>query len=77
MLQINQSTNITGTSSIENQVAVNMYATIDGSGTVSTNKTITNRELYNANKSAVRDDMDSFDDYVFSIADEGGAEDAE
>ena len=42
-----------------------MYATINEDGNININKTITNQELYVANKEEVRKDMSDFEDLVY------------
>lgn len=78
MIKINKNITITGVSEIEGQQVAYMSATIstDGGSNGSATKTITNQELYNANKVAVRADMNTFDKEVYKAEDEittGGA----
>lgn len=79
MLKTNKSININATSEIDGQVIVYMNATIntDGSSSANINKSISNQELYMANKEAVRADMTSFEQEVYKVEDEmlnkGGA----
>lgn len=72
MLKINKNITINGTSEINGQQVVYMSATIgtDGANSVSINKSITNQELYNANKIEVRKDMSDFELEVYTVQDE-------
>jgi len=72
MLKTNQSITLTGQSTIEGQQVVYMSATIstDGGTNGSVTRSIQNKELYNANKVAVRADMDEFDKKLYAIEDE-------
>ena len=78
MLKINKNITINGTSEINGQQVVYMSASIgtDGANSVSINKSITNQDLYNANKTAVRKDMSDFELEVYTVQDEliGGNE---
>lgn len=61
MLETTKTTTINGTSRTnDNEVVATMYYTIGKSGTVSNNMNIVNKELYEANKAAVRADIDNF-----------------
>ena len=74
MLVSTKSTNLSGQSIINDQQVANFNANIHVSdnttGTDSINVFITNRELYNANKAEVRNDLSEFQKLVFSIQDE-------
>lgn len=72
MLKVNKNITINGTSEINAQQVVYMSATIgtDGANSVSINKSITNQELYNANKIEVRKDMSDFELEVYAVQDE-------
>lgn len=78
MLKVNKNITINATSEINGQQVVYMSATIgtDGANSVSINKSITNQDLYNANKTAVRKDMSDFELEVYTVQDEliGGNE---
>ena len=65
MLNTTSSKQFSGTSTIDNVVVANMYATINEDGNININKTITNQELYVANKEDVRKDMNDFEDLVY------------
>ena len=74
MLVSTKSTNLSGQSIINDQQVANFNANVHVSdnttGTDSINVFITNRELYNANKAEVRNDLSEFENLVFSIQDE-------
>lgn len=72
MLKINKNITVIGESIVDNVQVVYMQATIktDGTNNASINKNITNQELYNKNKTEVRDDMEAFEDEVYKIEDE-------
>ena len=74
MLVSTKSTHLSGQSIINDQQVANFNANINVSdnttGTDSVNMFITNRELYNANKAEVRNDLSEFEKLVFSIQDE-------
>ena len=65
MLNTTSSKQLSGTSTIDNVIVANMYATINEDGNININKTITNQELYVANKEEVRKDMSDFEDLVY------------
>lgn len=71
MLKTNKSISLTGESIIEGVQVVYMMANIstNGSNNGTTTKTITNKDLYKTNLTAVRDDMDAFDKEVYAIED--------
>ena len=50
MLSITRATNLSGTSEINGQTAMTMYAAIPNTGSSTINTTITNKELYLANQ---------------------------
>lgn len=72
MLKVTKSMTLNGESRINDQVVAYMNATLstneNGSNHVNTN--IINRELYNANKAQVRQDIADFDDMVYAVEDE-------
>lgn len=74
MLVSTKSTHLSGQSIINDQQVANFNANVNASdnttGTDSINVFITNRELYNANKTEVRNDLSEFENLVFSIQDE-------
>lgn len=72
MLKINKNINLNGTSEINGVQVAYMPATIstDGGNNGNINKSITNKELYNENKVAVRADMSEFEDEVYKVEDE-------
>lgn len=72
MLKINKTINISATSEIEGQAVVYMNASIstDGNSNANINKSIANQELYNANKTAVRADINTFETEVYKVEDE-------
>ena len=71
MLELNKNISLTGTSIIEGVQVAYMNATIssDGGG-ANVNKTITNQEVYNANKVQVRADIAAFEQEVYKVEDE-------
>ena len=70
MLKTNQNITLTGISEIEGQQAVYMSASIGTDGTnANVNKTVTNQELYNANKVECRKDIADFETAVYAIED--------
>ena len=76
MLEVTKNITMNGVSKIEGQAVAYMSATIstDGQTSGSINKTVSNVELYNANKIAVRKDMSDFESEVYSVQDEVLAE---
>ena len=72
MLKVNKNITLTGTSEIEGQQVAYMSASLstDGNGNANVSRTITNQELYNANKTAVRKDMNNFELEVYKVEDE-------
>lgn len=74
MLRHTKSINLTGQSLVNDQQVATFNANIrvsdNTTGTDSVNMFITNRELYNANKTEVRNDLNEFQNLVFSIQDE-------
>lgn len=71
MLNVSKSITVTGQSVINGSQVVAMSATIstDGNNNANIVKTIINQELYTANKTAVREDMEKFEEEVFNIED--------
>lgn len=80
MLKVTKSITLNGESRMDDQVVVCMNAMIstDGTGSSSVNTNIVNRELYNANKKQMRQDIAAFDELVYEAEDElvGGETDA-
>lgn len=72
MLNINRKTTLNGTSIIDGVQVAYMSASIstDGVEGANVNKTITNQEVYNANKVQVRADIAEFEQEVYKIEDE-------
>lgn len=72
MLEINKNITLNGTSLINGVQVAWMSATInsDGGTGANVNKTITNQELYNTNKVAVREDIAKFEEQVYKLEDE-------
>lgn len=72
MLKVNKNITLTGTSEIEGQQVAYMSASLstDGNGNANVSRTITNQELYNANKVAARKDMNDFELEVYKLEDE-------
>lgn len=71
MLEVNKNITVNGISKIEGVQVVYMSATIatDGSSNANIVKTVTNQEIYNANKTDVRKDMADFENIVYGIQD--------
>ena len=71
MLKINKTINLNATSEIDGQVVAYMNASIstDGNTNANINKNISNKELYDANKVAVREDMKQFETEVYKVED--------
>lgn len=72
MLKLNKNITLTGISMINGVQVVYMNATIstDGAGNSGINKTIVDKDLYNANKKQVRADMTQFEEEVYNVEDE-------
>lgn len=72
MLNVSKNITLSGTSVIEGVQVAYMSASIstDGGNGANINKTITNQEVYNANKVAVRADIAEFENKVYEIEDE-------
>ena len=74
MLVSTKSIHLSGQSIINDQQVANFNANIrvsdNTTGADSINMFITNRELYNANKTEVGNDLSEFEQLVFSIQDE-------
>lgn len=72
MLEVNKNITLTGVSKIDGVQVAYMSATIssDGGSGANVNKTITNQELYNTNKVAVRADIAKFEEQVYKQEDE-------
>lgn len=71
MLTTTKKITLEGQSVIEGNVAVYMSGTIstDGSNNAGINKSISNQDLYNKNKVAVRKDMADFEALVYETED--------
>ena len=65
MLQTTASKQFSGTSTIDNVVVANMYATINENGNININKTITDQKAYVEHKEEVEKDMSDFEDLVY------------
>lgn len=72
MLEVNKNITLTGISKIEGVQVAYMSATIssDGGAGANINKSITNQEVYNANKVKVREDIAGFEEEVYKLEDE-------
>lgn len=72
MLNINKNITLNGVSIIDGVQVAYMSATIssDGGAGANVNKTITNQEVYNANKATVRADIAEFESKVYEVEDE-------
>lgn len=72
MLEVNKNITLNGVSKINGVQVAWMSATIstDGGNNGNINKSITNKDLYNENKAAVRADMSQFEDEVYKVEDE-------
>lgn len=72
MLKVNKNITLNGISEINGVQVAYMSATIstDGGDNGGVNKSITNKELYNANKEQVRTDMTEFEEGVYKVEDE-------
>lgn len=72
MLEVKQNITLNGISKIDGVQVVYMTATIssDGGSGANVNETITNQELYNANKAQVRADIAEFKNKVYEVEDE-------
>lgn len=72
MLEVKQNITLNGVSKIDGVQAAYMSATIssDGGTGANINETITNQELYNANKAQVRADIAEFKKKVYEVEDE-------
>lgn len=60
MLSITRTTNLSGTSVINGQSAMTMYAAIPETGSLTISQTITNKELYLANQTQCDNDYENF-----------------
>lgn len=60
MLSITKTTNLSGTSVINGQSAMTMYAAIPETGSLTISQTITNKELYLANQTQCDADYENF-----------------
>ncbi|MGG7145052.1 hypothetical protein ACQPVP_16540 [Clostridium nigeriense] len=76
MLTVNKNITLNGTSVIDGVQVAYMSANIstDGGNGANVNKTITNQEVYSANKTQVRADIAEFETKVYEIEDEISAE---
>lgn len=60
VLSITKTTNLSGTSVINGQSAMTMYAAIPETGSLTISQTITNKELYLANQTQCDTDYENF-----------------
>lgn len=65
MLNVTTSKQFSGTSTIDNVVVANMYATINENGNININKTITDQKAYINHKEEVEKDMSDFEELVY------------
>ena len=72
MLEVNKNIALTGISKIDGVQVAYMSASIstDGGNGANVNETITNQEVYNANKAQVRADIAEFKNKVYEMEDE-------
>ena len=72
MLEVNKNITLTGISKIDGVQVAYMSASIstDGGNGANVNETITNQEVYNANKAQVRADIAEFKKKVYEMEDE-------
>ena len=72
MLEVNKNITLTGISKIDGVQVAYMSASIstDGGNGANVNETITNQEVYNANKAQVRADIAEFKNKVYEMEDE-------
>lgn len=72
MLEVNKNITLTGISKIDGVQVAYMSASIstDGVNGANVNETITNQEVYNANKAQVRADIAEFKNKVYEMEDE-------
>ena len=60
MLNITKTTNLSGSSTIDNQSVMTMYAAVPENGSLTISQTITNKELYLANQTQCDNDYENF-----------------
>ena len=60
MLSITKTTNLSGTSVINGQSAMTMYAAVPETGSLAISQTITNKELYLTNQTQCDNDYENF-----------------
>ena len=72
MLKVDKNITLNGASLVNGVQVAWMSATIssDGGAGANVNKNITNQELYNTNKAAVRADIAKFEEQVYKVEDE-------
>ncbi|EFF65125.1 hypothetical protein [Turicibacter sanguinis] len=72
MLEVVKNITLNGVSKIDGQPVAYMNASLstDANGSNNVNTNIANRELYNANKEQVRQDIADFDEMVYVQEDE-------
>ena len=72
MLEVNKNITLTGISKIDGVQVAYMSASIstDGGNGANVNETITNQEVYNANKAQVRADIAEFKNKVYEMEDQ-------
>lgn len=60
MLSITKTTNLSGTSVINGQSVMTMYASVPENGSLTISQTVTNKELYLANQTQCDNDYENF-----------------
>ena len=72
MLEVTKNITLNGVSKIDGQAVAYMSANIstDGAGSSNVNKSISNKDLYDVNKTQVRKDMAEFEEKVYQLEDE-------
>lgn len=72
MLEVTKNITLNGVSKIDGQAVAYMSANIstDGAGSSNVNKSISNKDLYDVNKTQVRKDMAEFEEKVYRLEDE-------
>lgn len=72
MLEVTKNITLNGVSKIDGQAVAYMSANIstDGAGSSNVNKSISNKDLYDMNKTQVRKDMAEFEEKVYQLEDE-------
>lgn len=72
MLEVTKNITLNGVSKIDGQAVAYMSANIstDRAGSSNVNKSISNKDLYDVNKTQVRKDMTEFEEKVYQLEDE-------